>query len=401
MSGSMAHAGIPAAISGMTYNAANEPTQWSGATLSYDANGNLIGDATNTYTWNARNQLASVNSGVPVSFEYDAFGRRVGKSMGTTSTNYLYDGLNSVQELVNGSVSANMLTGGLDEIFARTDAIGPQNFLTDALGSTLELTDATGNALEQYTYEPFGNTTATGSSANPTQYVGRENDGTGLYFYRNRYYSPTYQAFISEDPIGMAGGVNLRSYVGNNPVSFRDPFGFDRSTCQAFYCSPNFWLNAGLLGLSIACPECLAFDFAMEAADGFEAAEAAEEAASAARGVMSDFGGIFESETNAAGGEVWTSTGGVSQADVGNIVNSAMYDEGPINILTGVDGFADGTMAANPSFYEEDLGMFGNLPNVNVYNLPEMTPDEISSILSGPGTTIGAFCNSGVCLAPF
>lgn len=294
MGGNMAHTSIPAVISGITYNASNEPTQWGGATLSYDANGNLIGDGTNTYTWNARNQLASVNSGVPVSFEYDAFGRRVGKSLGSTTTNYLYDGLNSVQELVSSSVSANMLTGGIDETFSRTDAIGPQNFLTDALGSSLELTDASGNPLQQYTYEPFGNTTGTGSSANPTQYVGRENDGTGLYFYRGRYYSPTYQAFISEDPIGFAGGVNLRSYVGNNPVSFRDPFGFDRSTCQAFYCSPNFWLNAGLFGLMIACPECLAFDFAMEAADGFEAAEAAEAEADAAGRIILNLGGEGE-----------------------------------------------------------------------------------------------------------
>lgn len=40
----------------------------------------------------------------------------------------------------------------------------------------------------------------------PTKFTGRENDGTGLYFYRARYYNPTYQRFIAQDPIGFAGG---------------------------------------------------------------------------------------------------------------------------------------------------------------------------------------------------
>ncbi len=55
---------------------------------------------------------------------------------------------------------------------------------------------------------------------NPYQYTGRENDATGLYFHRARYYNPSFQRFISEDPIGMGGGINLYAYVGNNPISF-------------------------------------------------------------------------------------------------------------------------------------------------------------------------------------
>ena len=39
---------------------------------------------------------------------------------------------------------------------------------------------------------------------NPFQYTGRENDATGLYYYRARYYSPTLRRFISEDPLGLA-----------------------------------------------------------------------------------------------------------------------------------------------------------------------------------------------------
>jgi len=58
--------------------------------------------------------------------------------------------------------------------------------------------------------------------------TGRENDGTGLYYYRARYYSPTLQRFISEDPIGFAGGdVNFYAYVGNNPIRYIDPRGLE------------------------------------------------------------------------------------------------------------------------------------------------------------------------------
>src|SRR5437588_6626273 len=105
----------------------------------------------------------------------------------------------------------------------RTDANGAANFLTDALGNTIALTNSSGSTLASYAYEPFGNTTITsGSSSNPYEYTGRENDGTGVYFNRGRYYSPTLQRFLSEDPIGMAGGgPNLYAYVNDSPIGFK------------------------------------------------------------------------------------------------------------------------------------------------------------------------------------
>jgi DNA primase catalytic core len=63
------------------------------------------------------------------------------------------------------------------------------------------------------------------ASGKPRQYTGRENDGTGLYYYRHRYYSPVLQRFISEDPIKLAGGINTYAYVRGNPVSLTDPLG--------------------------------------------------------------------------------------------------------------------------------------------------------------------------------
>jgi RHS repeat-associated protein len=149
----------------------------------------------------------------------------VAKTLLLTTTNYLYDGSNPVQELAGTTPTANLLTGGVDQYFQRTDSNGPANFLTDALGSTVALTDPNGNTLAQYTYAPFGNTTITGSSANPYQYDGRENDTTGVYFYRARYYNPTLQRFISEDPIEFAGGFNLYAFVANSPIGYVDPTG--------------------------------------------------------------------------------------------------------------------------------------------------------------------------------
>lgn len=78
-----------------------------------------------------------------------------------------------------------------------------------------------------YGYDSYGVTqTAGAASTNTFQFTGRENDGTGLYDYRNRYYNPAWGRFISEDPIGLAGGdVNLYRYVGNNPINYGDPSG--------------------------------------------------------------------------------------------------------------------------------------------------------------------------------
>jgi len=120
-----------------------------------------------------------------------------------------------------------MMTGMLDEVFQRTDAGGARVFLADALGSTLALTDSAGGIQTQYTYEPFGSTTASGPvGGNPTQYTGRDNDGTNAYFYRARYFSPSTQRFISEDPLGAAGAdINLFAYARNAPTLYTDPTG--------------------------------------------------------------------------------------------------------------------------------------------------------------------------------
>ena len=145
------------------------------------------------------------------SLAYDGLGRRQTR-VTSTATQYLYDGLNPVQEL-NGAtppaVMANLLTGlDIDEYFTRTDSSGNlSSFLRDALGSTVGLVGSAGTIATSYTYQPFGATTVSGASnSNTYEFTGRENDGTGSYYYRARYYSPTDQRFISQDPKDFDGG---------------------------------------------------------------------------------------------------------------------------------------------------------------------------------------------------
>ncbi len=262
--GSFARTGIPQPIASTAYNAANHQTTFGDKTLTYDNNGNLqtITDATGTmtYTWNARNQLVGISGpGVSASFVYDGLGRREKKTINASLTEFLFDGVNPVQETSGAAVLANILSGlSIDEFLTRTDVAAgtTSSLLTDHVGSVLALADSVGTIQTEYTYEPFGRVTATGASnTNPFQFTGRENDGTGLYYYRARYYHPGLQRFISEDPIGKpaflacpsqrdmllrlvtspAGSaiemINLYPYVKNNPVIFRDPTGLLSMSC--------------------------------------------------------------------------------------------------------------------------------------------------------------------------
>lgn len=234
--GSLAAVDLPSAVTSPVYNANNQLTSWAGSKFTYDANGNLTSDGTNTFTWNARDQLGSMSGGTSASFSYDGVGRRIGKTIAGTTTAFVYDGRNFVQEK-NGtgggaSVTASLITGlTLDEVYTRMTGSNPSavlaHFLPDANANTIRLLNGSQAVTDSYSYEAYGKTTQTGSSTQSQQYTGRENDGTGLYFYRARYFSPNAARFISEDPIGLNGGANVYAYVGGNPINKRDPEGLD------------------------------------------------------------------------------------------------------------------------------------------------------------------------------
>lgn len=211
------------------YDINNKLTQRNGISYTYDNNGSLTADGTRTYTWDVRNRLTQIKQGAATiaTFQYDAQGRRSSKTVSGATTRYLYDGLNAVQELSSTGVPlANVVSAGLDQWVWRTEGSSTKHFLADKLGTTRALTDDAKAISTRYQYEPYGETTTSGAaSTNPSQYTGRENDQTGLYYYRARYYHPTLKRFISEDPIGLAGGINTYTYVAGNPLRYADPLG--------------------------------------------------------------------------------------------------------------------------------------------------------------------------------
>jgi RHS repeat-associated protein len=228
--GSLAARTLPQALAAARHDANHRLAERDGTPLSYDANGNLLHDGTRSYTWDARGRLTEIRQGTATlaRYSYDALDRRTRKSIGAAVTQYRYDGGNPVQELNgSGGLRDELLTGlGVDEVLVRTRGTTAYTYLRDHLGSTLALALDDGTLAARYTYDPHGETTRSGSDGgNPFQYTGRENDGIGLYYYRPRYYDPRLQRFISEDPIGLAGGLNTYAYVQSNPLTYVDPLG--------------------------------------------------------------------------------------------------------------------------------------------------------------------------------
>jgi RHS repeat-associated protein len=235
MWGSYGRITLPAATtSTAVYDLANRLTSWNGQAVSHDADGNLIQIGTQTFSWNARGQLTATSAG-GVGYGYDGLGRRVTRSVsGAPNARYLYDGWNLVQEQDGtGTVTANSLTGlGLGQTYRRAETSGTtRNYLADALGSTLALSSgmATPTVNTEYSYEPYGKPTTTGSATtNPFAFTGLAWDGaSGLYDNRFRQLNPSIARFGSEDPIDFTGGFNLYSYAGDQPTVLADLVGLD------------------------------------------------------------------------------------------------------------------------------------------------------------------------------
>jgi RHS repeat-associated protein len=202
--------------------------------LSYDDNGNLIekrdeANASNltTYAWDGRNRLKSVTApGLSASFDYDALGRRTSRTLNGVTTRYVYDGLQAFGEVINGEQIGVVTTLNLDEVIARYTSQGARVFLTDALNTVLAQIGGDRSPLNYYAYSPYGEVTALGTDeGNSIQYTARENDQTGLYFYRARYYDPVLKRFITQDPMALAAGPNVYGYVLGDPISRVDPEG--------------------------------------------------------------------------------------------------------------------------------------------------------------------------------
>jgi RHS repeat-associated protein len=228
LTGSLAKVALPAAESGTEFGKDNRITTYAGRTFTYDTDGQLKNDGIRTYTWNARGELTNLTkAGTASSFAYDPLGGRASKTTGGTTNRYLTDGTNPlIEQNGAGEAKATVATSGLDEFLTRTEAGKTQVYLTDALGTVVGLANTDGTITTSYAYDPNGTPTASGTtSSNPYTFTGREDDSTGLLYYRNRYYDPQTGRFISQDPIGHAGGTNLYQYALSSPTTYTDPTG--------------------------------------------------------------------------------------------------------------------------------------------------------------------------------
>jgi RHS repeat-associated protein len=204
----------------------------------YDANGNLTSDGTKTYFWNALNQLVEVKEGstTVVTFEYDGAGRRTEKVAAGLTHQYIYDAEDIVEERISGTASDTIRYHhgvGIDEPLARTNGSSVTTYdLADHLGSIVQESSAAGAITLEREYDAWG-VAMQGASTSGYAFTGREWDAeAGLYYYRARYYEPGRARFLSDDPIGLAGGMNQQRYVSNSPTGFTDPFGLQAISCR-------------------------------------------------------------------------------------------------------------------------------------------------------------------------
>lgn len=110
-------------------------------------------------------------------------------------------------------------------------------YLKDHQGSVLALTDEEGAVAEQYRYDAWGRVSVYDGAGRPLSesavgnrylWQGREYSwATGLYYFRARWYDPITGRWLSKDPIGLAGGMNLYVFCHNDPVNCIDPLGLD------------------------------------------------------------------------------------------------------------------------------------------------------------------------------
>src|ERR1700728_605203 len=232
--------------------------------IAIDANGNTLSDAQGrSFTWDFENRLTQAvvpgTNGGTTTFKYDPFGRRIQKCGPLGTTNYLYDGTTSVEEVDSaGNVLARYTQGShIDEPFAELRSGTISYYEDDGGDSVTSLTSSAGAVANSYAYDSLGKLTAsTGMLVNPFSYTTREFDQeASIYYYRARYYDPSVGRFISEDPIGFGGGTHFYRYASNNPVLFDDPLGLWINTGKPASPEDNTIICNGLGGIAIQIPK--------------------------------------------------------------------------------------------------------------------------------------------------
>jgi len=217
----------------------NPPVQYG-----YDANGNTISDGSRTFTYDRHNRLIHISQGTETlaEYAYDIQGRRVKKTAGGLITYYVYDaGNNLIAEMAgDGTPLRDYIYLGSEPVAMKVygTQAGIYYFLNDHLGTPQKIVDSTGAMVWEAAYLPFGQAqvlvaTITNNLRFPGQYFDAE---TGLHYNWHRNYDPQTGRYLTPDPIGLDGGINLYAYVQNNPVNRIDPLGlYDLNFSAGFH----------------------------------------------------------------------------------------------------------------------------------------------------------------------
>ena len=208
------------------------------------------------YTWQGNGMLRSVTrpDGKTVTFKYDALGRRIEKVFDGRVYRYLWDGDVILHEwdyaeadrpntvvtetgevtLDRPELVENLITWVYDsDSYVPTAKIVDDkhySIISDYIGRPVQAYDDNGNIVWQADYDIYGNLRNLHGSRQfiPFRQLGQyEDEETGLYYNRFRYYDPRIGNYISQDPIRLAGGnPTLYGYVGDCN-KWTDMFGLD------------------------------------------------------------------------------------------------------------------------------------------------------------------------------
>ena len=249
----------------MAYDNDNRLTTFNGTTLTNDNDGNMTyGPGTNntfgTYTYDARDRLTSAFG---LSYGYDPGNNRTVLTNGSTVETFVIDPKTSqvLMRIKPGVTNYYVYGNGLlyeVDVTATTNATLYYHY--DSRGSTVALTDTNGNITDRMEYSAEGMMTyRAGTNDTPFLYNGRygvQTDPNGLLFMRARYYNSYICRFVTADPSGFRGGLNMYAFADGNPISETDPFGLGAAGENA---SQGSWLDqfkeAWGLGTGIAAEQ--------------------------------------------------------------------------------------------------------------------------------------------------
>ena len=210
----------------------------------YDPFGNLIRERRGTgqklvteYRYDCQHRLIGVTppDGRCVSYRYDAFGRRISKTVDGKTTEFFWQGDQVVAESSREHYRSYVYEPGTFRPLAMLDGKGPRQacpfyYQLDHLGTPQELTDYSGDIVWAAQYTAHGRLTRLNRDTDqvldqPLRFQGQYFDAeTGLHYNRHRYYNPDVARYLTQDPLKLAGGLNGYRY-GLNPTGWVDPLG--------------------------------------------------------------------------------------------------------------------------------------------------------------------------------